>query len=253
MLPAHNGGNWWGPRVRKNRTDESNQGAQADAALRLQTVLRDILVPHSAEAPADGISFFDFDSLRALLASSATADPASAPDAFVPNSDGLVPDIRVPLTVPETGDANEAGTAATLGDTVAAGDHGPAAVDEEFSATMFASLLQRSTPFTIELFSERELGLGLPQPAVTESGGDAAMGSLSIATLGADLNQLVGNGLANFGDSMLVGANGGDLAGGAFLIIDTNGQAGFQAGEDEVLVVFRGLPNTDLTVDIPLI
>ena len=253
MLLAHTGGNWWGPQVRKNRTDESNQASQADAALRWQTVLRDILVPHSADAQPGGIASVDFDALRALLATSATADPASAPDASVPNSDGLLPDIRVLLPLPETGDEIEAGAGATLGDALAAGDHGPAAIDDEFSATMFASLLQRSTPFTVELFTERELGLGLPQPAVTESGADAAMGSLSIATLGADLGQLVGNGLANFGDSMLVGANGGDLAGAAFLIIDANGQAGFQAGEDEVLVVFRGLPSTDLSVDIPLI
>ena len=72
---------------------------------------------------------------------------------------------------------------------------------------------------------------------VTVSGFDAAVraGSLSNASFDGDLAAaLAGLGA---GRAVLFAPKGGDLAGNVFLVVDGNGQAGYQAGEDYVFAL----------------
>ena len=59
-------------------------------------------------------------------------------------------------------------------------------------------------------------------------------GSLSLATFDTDLSAALNAFLGN-GEAALFTASAGDMAGRAFLVVDANGQAGYQAGEDFVL------------------
>jgi hypothetical protein len=58
-------------------------------------------------------------------------------------------------------------------------------------------------------------------------------GSLSGSSFEADVAKAVGESLAA-GHALFFTPDSGDYAGEAFLVLDTNGKAGFQAGEDEV-------------------
>ena len=69
---------------------------------------------------------------------------------------------------------------------------------------------------------------GLPDPIVVG-------GSLTHATFDVDLAALVGPDQLEVAHFVLVTADTGDLAGHTFLVIDANGEAGYQAGEDYVI------------------
>jgi Ca2+-binding RTX toxin-like protein len=60
-------------------------------------------------------------------------------------------------------------------------------------------------------------------------------GSLTHATFDVDLAALVGPDQLEVAHFVLVTADTGDLAGHTFLVIDANGEAGYQAGEDYVI------------------
>jgi Ca2+-binding RTX toxin-like protein len=81
---------------------------------------------------------------------------------------------------------------------------------------------------------------------VTVTGFDAAIqsGTLSTASFNADLGAtLAGLGA---GHAVYYAPNAGDLAGNVFLIVDANGIAGYQEGEDYVFAI-GGAPLADLT------
>jgi hypothetical protein len=71
---------------------------------------------------------------------------------------------------------------------------------------------------------------------------ETPLGQLSMATLDADLDALLATTGVKAGDHVLVGASSGDLAGSLFLVFETNGQAGYQAGVDEVFLITPGAP-----------
>ena len=78
------------------------------------------------------------------------------------------------------------------------------------------------------------------------SGFDAAVtsGSLSTASFDGDLAALLGG--LGAGRAAWLSADAGDLAGRIFLIVDGNGQAGYQSGQDYVFEI-QGAPLADLT------
>ena len=213
MLPRLRAGNRWGPLVRKNKTNESKPETLADSTL-WDAVLRDILIPRIAEANGDAAAPFDADTFRALLAPTAQDDE-------------------------------------------------PAATDPEIVATAFTGAAASALLTSLQAVDwlqnrfgadiDNESVFGPPQLTVSENGVGAAVGSVSMETLGVDVAARARNALVNLGDRAIIGADAGDLAGGMFLVIDANGQAGFQYGEDEILVLFRGLPSTDLSVEFPVI
>lgn len=218
--------------MRRNKTDESNGALPAEAVLRWDIILRDILIPQLAEAKGDAFSAFDAETFRALLSRDDWLDQPAA-GATTPASDA------------------------------AATDDGPVANDPEIVATVFTGAAQPAVLTALQAVdwlqgrfgAEIDLttAFGPPQITVSEAGLGSAIGAVSMASLGDDIAALARNALANFGDRAIIGANEGDLVGGMFLVIDANGQAGFQYGEDEILVLFKGLPSTDLTVEVPLI
>ncbi len=59
-------------------------------------------------------------------------------------------------------------------------------------------------------------------------------GSLSLATFDSDLSAAL-NAFLGKGEAALFTAGAGDMAGRAFLVVDANGQAGYQAGQDFVI------------------
>jgi Ca2+-binding RTX toxin-like protein len=65
-------------------------------------------------------------------------------------------------------------------------------------------------------------------------------GALSLASFDADLAVALG-GLLGGGEAALFTADAGDMAGRNFLVIDGNGQAGYQAGQDYVLELVNPL------------
>jgi Ca2+-binding RTX toxin-like protein len=73
----------------------------------------------------------------------------------------------------------------------------------------------------------------------TVSGIDHAVtaGSLSTASFDSDLASAVGAGQLAAGHAVLFTANAGTLSGKEFLIVDANGQAGYQAGQDYVIEI----------------
>ena len=86
-------------------------------------------------------------------------------------------------------------------------------------------------------FDASEDKIDLP---VTVTGFDAAIsaGALSAATLDADLGGALGG--LGAGRAVLFAPDSGDLAGTVFLIVDGNGVAGYQAGEDYVFALTGG-------------
>ena len=213
--------------MRKSKSDETNAASLSDATLRWDAIIRDVLIPRLAEAKGDGFAAFDADTVRALL------EPADLPE----------PD-ETPVAT-------------------AALDDGPVANDPEIVATVFAGVAQPALLTSLQAVDwlqtrfdadiDQDAMFGPPQLTISESGVGAALGSVSMETLGADIAALAQYALVTLGDRAIIGANEGDLAGGMFLVVDVNGQAGFQYGEDEILVLFRGLPGSDLTVEFPLI
>lgn len=79
------------------------------------------------------------------------------------------------------------------------------------------------------------------QVAVTGFGAAIEGGSLSAATFDDDLAAVLGADGLGSGKAVLFTPDAGDLAGTLFLIVDANGEAGYQAGEDFVFA----LPNAD--------
>jgi Ca2+-binding RTX toxin-like protein len=91
-------------------------------------------------------------------------------------------------------------------------------------------------------FNAAEDRIDLP---VTVSGFDAAVrsGTLSSASFDGDLAAAVGS--LGAGRAMLYSPDAGDLAGTLFLVVDGNGEAGYQAGEDFVFAL-PGAAITDI-------
>lgn len=61
------------------------------------------------------------------------------------------------------------------------------------------------------------------------------MGDMSAATFDKDLKKIADAGHLGASHAMIVTASGGDLAGDTYLVIDANGLAGYQAGQDYVM------------------
>lgn len=80
---------------------------------------------------------------------------------------------------------------------------------------------------------------------VTVTGFDAAVagGTLSVASAAADLAAALGG--LGAGHAVLFTPDAGDLAGAVFLVVDGNGVAGYQEGEDYVFAL-PGTPPADL-------
>jgi Ca2+-binding RTX toxin-like protein len=91
---------------------------------------------------------------------------------------------------------------------------------------------------TLVGFDFREDVLDLPV-AVTGLGAAVTKGSLSAASFDADLAKAL-SGLGA-GQAALFTADKGDLAGKAFLVVDGNGQAGYQAGADFVFLLDKAV------------
>jgi Ca2+-binding RTX toxin-like protein len=83
---------------------------------------------------------------------------------------------------------------------------------------------------------------------VTVTGLDAAVshGSLSTASFDADLSTALGASALGAGHAVLFTADQGELSGQTFLVVDANGQAGYQAGEDYVIHL-ASAPPADLS------
>jgi Ca2+-binding RTX toxin-like protein len=96
---------------------------------------------------------------------------------------------------------------------------------------------------TIADFNPVEDRIDLPG-AVAGFGAAIEGGALSTATFNADLSAALGD-LAP-SQAVWFAPDQGDLAGQIFLIVDGNGQAGYQEGEDFVIAV-EGAPLADLT------
>jgi hypothetical protein len=60
-------------------------------------------------------------------------------------------------------------------------------------------------------------------------------GRLATATFDANLATAIGANQLHAGDAVLFNPSTGNLAGHAFLIVDENGVAGYQAGQDLVI------------------
>jgi peptidase M10/serralysin-like protein len=80
--------------------------------------------------------------------------------------------------------------------------------------------------------------------AVSGFGAAVTAGALSTATFDSDLAAAVGN--LGASQAIWFAPNAGDLAGRIFLVVDGNGKAGYQAGEDFVIAI-AGAPLADLT------
>jgi hypothetical protein len=83
---------------------------------------------------------------------------------------------------------------------------------------------------------------------VTVTALDAAVshGSLSTASFDADLSAALGASALGAGHAVLFTADQGELSGQTFLVVDANGQAGYQAGEDYVIHL-AAAPPADLS------
>ena len=70
---------------------------------------------------------------------------------------------------------------------------------------------------------------------VTGIGATVSTGALSTASFDANLASVIGAGQLAANNAVLFQADGGDLAGLTFLVVDANGVAGYQAGSDYVI------------------
>ncbi|HEX2594521.1 MAG TPA: calcium-binding protein [Rhizomicrobium sp.] len=89
---------------------------------------------------------------------------------------------------------------------------------------------------TIVGFNTAEDKFDLPT-AVTGIDAAIAGGQLSLATLAPDLENAVGAAQLHANHAALFTAASGDLSGKTFLIVDANGEAGYQQGEDFVFLM----------------
>jgi hypothetical protein len=71
-------------------------------------------------------------------------------------------------------------------------------------------------------------------------------GSLSTATFDADLSAALGTSALAAGHAVFFTSDQGELSGQTFLVVDANGQAGYQAGEDYVIHM-ASAPPADLS------
>ena len=92
-------------------------------------------------------------------------------------------------------------------------------------------------------FGEDKIDLLFP---VTGLGAAVRGGTLSRGSFDADLAAAVGASKLGVGQALFFTPDGGDLAGKAFLVVDANGKAGYQAGED-LVIHFETAPPADLT------
>jgi hypothetical protein len=74
-------------------------------------------------------------------------------------------------------------------------------------------------------------------------------GTLSEATFDTDLEDAIGSGELGAGNAVIFIADEGDLIENPFLIVDVNGTAGYQAGEDLVLELESGVNLNNLSAD----
>jgi hypothetical protein len=83
---------------------------------------------------------------------------------------------------------------------------------------------------------------------VTVTGLDSAVthGSLSTASFDSDLSAALGASALAAGHAVFFTADQGELSGQTFLVVDANGQAGYQAGEDYVIHL-ASAPPADLS------
>src|SRR6185503_16314309 len=70
--------------------------------------------------------------------------------------------------------------------------------------------------------------------AVTGLDPKVSQGALSTASFDSDLTAALGAGKLGAGHAAFFTPSSGDLAGQTFLVVDGNGQAGYQAGQDYV-------------------
>uniref|UniRef100_UPI000AC37846 beta strand repeat-containing protein n=1 Tax=Sphingomonas sp. CCH10-B3 TaxID=1768757 RepID=UPI000AC37846 len=82
--------------------------------------------------------------------------------------------------------------------------------------------------------------------AVTGVDATVGAGALSTASFDANLTSVIGAGQLAANHAVLFQADGGDLAGQTFLVVDANGVAGYQAGQDYVIQLVT--PPASLTV-----
>lgn len=75
-------------------------------------------------------------------------------------------------------------------------------------------------------------------------------GTLSTTSFDSDLAAATGNGFLSPNDAVIFAPNSGNLAGHAFLIVDANGIAGYQAGQDYVFDVTGGIPGGASTATV---
>lgn len=75
---------------------------------------------------------------------------------------------------------------------------------------------------------------------------EVTTGSISLATFDADLAANIGAGQLAAGDAVLFLPDDGDLIGHVYLVVDANGQAGYQAGADYVVDVSNFTGTLDL-------
>nr|WP_295374764.1 calcium-binding protein [uncultured Sphingosinicella sp.] len=85
-------------------------------------------------------------------------------------------------------------------------------------------------------------------PTTVGNFSDAVEGSLSLSTFNADLTAAL-NGVLGIGEAAAFQATSGDMAGRIFGIVDANGIAGYQAGEDFVIEFVTPLTAPDPTID----
>lgn len=84
---------------------------------------------------------------------------------------------------------------------------------------------------------------------VTGIGAAVTAGTLSQASFDADLAAAMGAAQLGARNAALFTAGAGDLAGKTFLVVDGNGQAGYQAGQDFVFLIAGTPPADPLTTD----
>ncbi|MEA3061168.1 MAG: large repetitive protein, partial [Sphingomonadales bacterium] len=97
--------------------------------------------------------------------------------------------------------------------------------------------VSESTGAHYDTITDFHFGQDVIDLPVTVTGLDAAVshGSLSTATFDADLSAALGASALGAGHAVLFTADQGELSGQTFLVVDANGQAGYQAGEDYVI------------------
>ncbi|MDB5720647.1 MAG: tandem-95 repeat protein, partial [Alphaproteobacteria bacterium] len=100
---------------------------------------------------------------------------------------------------------------------------------------------------TIIGFDYREDRIDVPGGGRSFS--QAVNGALSIASFDADLASGL-NGVLGAGQAALFTANGGTLSGHVFAVIDANGIAGYQAGQDLVIELVNPVVPIDPTAGV---